>query len=79
MRGYFALLISSSALFELATVHPMLDWPEPIQTSPTRTSWTTMVLLPATVSCPEAGPALSGLSQASHLPAESATVWAVWP
>src|SRR4051794_31050712 len=48
----FGCLASSMACLDLSVSlsdHSMLDWPEPSQTSPTRTSSSSMVLLPLMV------------------------------
>src|SRR5438105_2578466 len=53
----------------------MLDWPEPSQTSPTRTSWIVRELIVMS-----SGPAAtSGRSQAVHLPFSAAFAETVWP
>ncbi len=56
----------------------MLDCPEPIQTSPTRTSAIVRVFVPRIV-ISAAGPGFSGLSHTSQRPTASVTVCAVWP
>ena len=48
--GNSAAAFSLSKSLERATVIAMFDWPEPIHTSPTRTSSIFTALLPLTVS-----------------------------
>jgi hypothetical protein len=56
----------------------MFDCPEPIQTSPTRTSATVRVFAPAIVMS-AAAPGVSGSSHTSHRPIASVVVRAVFP
>jgi len=77
MRGKSAAAISWSAFFTRAMVKPMLDCPEPIQTSPIRTSFTIIVFWPATVSS-SGPPGSSGFRKIFHFPVASAVVEDFW-
>jgi hypothetical protein len=57
----------------------MLDWPEQIQTSPTRTSLYVSVFFPAIVMVSGVVPAFSGSSVTSHLPSAPAVALPVSP
>ena len=77
MAASLAVAIAASPSALSASVNCMFDWPETIQTSPTSTSPSVIVLLPEIVIVP--GVALAGieLSVTCHLPSDPAFVFRV--
>src|SRR4051812_48077600 len=74
MVGCLASAIASLAFWVDASPHSMFDWPEPTQTSPTRTSVSSMVLLPLTVMVCGLALAVKAGSDTFQLPLSSALV-----
>ena len=77
--GFAGRAISSSAPIAFRTIHSMLDWPEATQTSPTTTSETVSLFLPATVISNGPGAESFRFRASIHLPAASALAVAEMP
>ncbi len=79
MLGWLAAAMNSFDLCEAASDHSMLDWPEPIHTSPTSTSVSSTLFLPRTVSVWPLLLASKAGRTTFQLPLSSAFVLAVLP